>query len=57
MNNQPPTLKQIADNLYLLNELDPDDLFSLQALLHDNPDSTLDDLWFLVKARTGSLDH
>jgi hypothetical protein len=52
-----PTPHQIAENLWLLNEMEPDDLFSLQAALQDDPDPALDDLWTLVQVRTGSLEH
>jgi len=52
-----PTPRYIADNLWLLNEMEVDDLFSLQAALQDDPDPALDDLWTLVTVRTSSLDH
>lgn len=52
-----PTPRQIAENLWLLNEMEPDDLFSLQAALQDDLDPALDDLWTLVQVRTGSLEH
>ena len=53
----PPTPRQVADNLWLLNEMEPDDLFSLKAALQEDPDPALDDLWALVQVRTGSLEH
>lgn len=53
----PPTPRQVAENLWLLNEMETDDLFSLQAALQDDPDPALDDLWTLVQVRTGSLEH
>ena len=52
-----PTPRQIAENLWLLNEMEPDDLFSLQAALQDDLDPALDDLWTLVTVRTSSLEH
>lgn len=55
--NQAPTPHQISENLWLLNEMEPDDLFSLQAALQDDPDPALDDLWTLVTVRTSSLEH
>lgn len=53
----PPTPLQVAENLWLLNEMETDDLFSLKAALQDDPDPALDDLWTLVQVRTGSLEH
>lgn len=52
-----PSLQQIVENLWLLDELETEDLISLRAALQDDPDPELDDLWTLVTARTSSLDH
>jgi len=57
VSTQAPTLHQIAENLWLLNEMEPDDLFSLQAALQGDTDPALDDLWTLVQVRTSSLEH
>jgi len=57
VSTQAPTLHQIAENLWLLNEMEPDDLFSLQAALQEDTDPALDDLWTLVQVRTSSLEH
>ena len=53
----PPTFVELSENPLLLNEMEPDDLFSLKAALQEDPDPALDDLWTLVQVRTGSLDH
>jgi hypothetical protein len=51
------TPQHLAENLWLLNELEPNDLFSLEAALQEDPDPALDDLWTLVTVRTSSLEH
>jgi hypothetical protein len=50
-----PRIPDLVENPQLLDELDPEDLFSLQAALQEMDDPHLDDLWELVLARTGSL--
>lgn len=55
--NTPPTFLELVENLWLLNEMEPDDLFSLQAALQEDDDPRLDGLWGLVLNRTGSLEH
>ena len=55
--NTPPTFLELVENPWLLNEMESDDLFSLQAALQDDDDPRLDGLWGLVQVRTGSLEH
>lgn len=50
-----PSINQLLNNLQLLDELETDDLHSLQAALQEDDDPQLDGLWNLVLARTGSL--
>jgi len=51
----PPTFAELSENPLLLNEMEPDDLFSLEAALSENDDPQFDGLWYLVTIRTGSL--
>jgi len=52
-----PSIEQLLETPRLLDELETDDLYSLQAALQDDSDPRLDGLWGLVLARTGSLEH
>ena len=52
-----PSIIQLLDNPRLLDELETDDLYSLQAALQEDDDPRLDGLWGLVLNRTGSLEH
>ena len=52
-----PSIEMLIEHPQLLDELETDDLFSLQAALQDDPDPALDDLWTLVMVRTSSLEH
>ncbi len=55
--NTAPTFFDLVENPWLLNEMEPDDLFSLHAALQDDDDPRLDGLWAMVLARTSSLEH
>lgn len=52
-----PRIPDLVENPQLLDELDPNDLFSLHAALQEMDDPRLDNLWELVCVRTSSLDH
>jgi len=55
--NTPPTFLELAENPWILDELETEDLYSLQAALQDDLDPRLDPLWELVLNRTGSIEH